>query len=186
MIYDKPEAGKVLISEPFLDDPNFKRTVILLCEHQNTGTFGLVLNRQLEKYRLADVLPDLDGLNAPLFYGGPVETNTLHFLHTRPDLFDECTKVTEDVYWGGDFDRLRFLISTNQFDNKTIRFFVGYSGWEPDQLQEETNEKVWIITDGENNDLLTDNVDQLWRNVLSNMGGNFKVMSNFPEDPRLN
>jgi len=106
-------------------------------------------------------------------------------LHTRPDLFEECSKVTDSIYWGGDFERLCFLISTKQFDHSSIRFFVGYSGWTSGQLQTEIDNNSWIITDGNENPLFEEQ-DKLWRNVLRNMGGKFKVMSNFPTDPSLN
>ena len=180
------KTGSLLISEPFMADPNFSRSVVLLCEHnKDEGSFGLVLNRKIEEHRLADIMGELDGLDAPVYYGGPVQLNTLHFLHTRPDLFDECTRVTDSIYWGGEFERLSYLISTKQFDNNSIRFFVGYSGWSAGQLQEEINQNAWFIAKGSENALFEEQ-DKLWRSVLREMGGKFKVMSNFPTDPSLN
>lgn len=182
----KLETGSLLISEPFMADPNFSRSVVLLCEHNpEEGTFGLVMNRKMEEYRLGDIMGELEALDAPVYYGGPVQPNTLHFLHTRPDLFEDCAKVTDTIYWGGNFERLCFLISTKQFDNDSIRFFVGYSGWSPNQLQAEVDQKAWIMANGSHNSLFEEQ-DKLWRNVLREMGGKFKVMSNFPVDPSLN
>ncbi len=185
MNYNTPSTGRLLISEPFMGDVNFKRTVILLCEHNTNGTFGLVLNKQLE-YRLEEIMPDLGTLDVPVYFGGPVEQNTLHFIHTRPDLFDECQKVNESVYWGGDFERLKFLVSTKQLDSQSIRFFIGYSGWGPGQLDTEVSKNSWIIADGETHNFFEEDDQKLWRTVLKDMGGKFKVMSNFPEDPSLN
>ncbi len=180
----EPAKGRMLISEPFLYDPNFKRSVILLCEHNNEGSFGLVLNKKMD-IRLEQVLPEMD-MDVPVFQGGPVELNTLHFLHTVPDLFEDSTKVTEHIYWGGDFERLKFLASTKQLSHNNIRFFIGYSGWGEGQLKAEIGKNSWYITDGEINNFFLEDDEQYWRTVLEDMGGKFKVISNFPEDPSLN
>lgn len=185
MEYQEPTTGRLLISEPFMYDPNFKRTVIMLCEHNKEGSFGLVLNKRTE-YMVGDAIPDLDIADAPLYFGGPVEPNTLHFLHTRPDLFEQCNRVTEHVFWGGDFDRLKFLLSTKQLDKDSLRFFIGYSGWSAGQLVEEIQKNSWIITDGEINNFFLEDEDKLWRRVLQDMGGKFKAIAHFPEDPSLN
>ena len=181
-----PKSGSILISEPFLKDSNFSRTVILLCEHNKDGTFGLVMNRKIEEYRLPDIMPELEALDAPLYYGGPVQPNTLHFLHTRPDLFDDCMLVTDNIYWGGKFEELTYYISTKQIANDEIRFFIGYSGWGVEQLEAEIKENTWMVHDGKQVALFEDDTEKLWRSVLRDMGGKYKVISNFPIDPSLN
>lgn len=184
MNFKEPAKGRLLISEPFLPDPNFQRSVILLCDHNNDGSFGLVLNKKMG-VRMENVLPDLD-LDVPVFRGGPVELNTLHFLHTIPDLIDNSQQVTENIFWGGDFEKLKFLASTKQLNHDNIRFFIGYSGWGAGQLNMELSQNTWFITDGEINNFFVEDDEKYWRTVLKDMGGKFKVMSNFPDDPSLN
>ncbi|WP_347159195.1 YqgE/AlgH family protein [Pontibacter chitinilyticus] len=182
----KPQSGSLLISEPFLGDPNFERSVILLCNHnEDEGTFGLVLNRS-SNLKLSDVI-DLysDTFDAELGIGGPVQYNTLHYIHNLPDL-PQAVKLGEELYWGGDFELLRARISTGLVKATDIRFFLGYSGWTPGQLQEEINKNVWIVNNNAANKLFNLDAESLWRNVLRDMGGKYKVLSNYPLDPRLN
>lgn len=182
----KPAKGKLLIAEPFMADENFKRTVILLCAHnKKEGSFGFVLNKEIP-HHLGDAIPEFDSFNAKLYYGGPVEPNTLHYLHSYGELLPNSVKLTEDLYWGGDFDILYSLINTKQIDNDKIRFFVGYSGWDAGQLEDEMKTNSWIVADCMAEYIFTDKPDVVWRKVLSDMGGDYKIMSNFPENPLLN
>ncbi len=175
-----------MISEPFLGDPNFERTVILLCSHsEQEGSFGLVLNRT-STLKLSDVL-DLEETVADveLGVGGPMQHNTLHYVHRMPDL-PQSVKLDEGLYWGGDFDMLQTMIRAGAINMEDIRFFLGYSGWTAGQLQEEIDKNVWIVNNNAANKLFNLDSDTLWRNVLREMGGKFKVLSNYPVDPRLN
>lgn len=185
----KPETGLLLIAEPFMKDPNFIRTVVLLCEHHDEGSFGLILNKPLT-VNLSQVLPEpVDEepeFEIPLYYGGPCEKNTLHFLHTIPDIPD-AAKIGKELYWGGSFEELKNRIRLGEVSNDMIRFFIGYSGWSSEQLNEELDSNDWILDKVHKvNMLFEDDPDLLWKEVLKSKGGNFKVMSNFPIDPRLN
>lgn len=183
---DEPAAGKFLISEPFMGDKNFSRSVVLICEHeQDLGTFGLVLNKELDM-TLKEAVPELVGFDAPLFFGGPVQQDTLHFIHKRKDLFEDCGVIQNGVYWSGDFDKLKYYLNGGQIDNSEIRFFLGYSGWDDGQLQEELAEASWIISSGDEQSIFELNPRKLWRSVLQKMGGTHKVLSHFPEDPMWN
>lgn len=124
----EPQKGDLLISEPYLPDPNFERTVILICEHDENGTVGFVLNKEAQ-VGLGDVMDDLNGLEMDLFVGGPVQQDTLHFLHRSQKLRKESNDVTEDVFWGGDYDKVTSMMNTREIGNSEIKFFVGYSGW---------------------------------------------------------
>ena len=93
------KSGNILLSEPFLEDPNFRRTVIFLCEHHKEGTIGFILNKPLD-IKISEAMPDLEGFNAPLFFGGPVQTDTMHFLHNLGDMIDDSVEITKGVYWG--------------------------------------------------------------------------------------
>lgn len=182
---NKPTNGKLLIAEPFMWDSNFKRTVILLCAHNESGSFGLVLNRPLE-YKLGDAVPECDQFEVPLYYGGPVEQNTLHYLHSYGKMLENSVKLAKGLYWGGDFEQLKSMINLGQIEKKRIRFFVGYSGWDVGQLEEEMESKSWIVADCLAPYIFSDDPNDIWRKVLTDMGGEYKVMANFPENPSLN
>lgn len=124
---------KILIAEPFMEDPYFKGAVVFLCECRNENAFGLILNKPTEM-KVHEVVEDFPAVENNIFYGGPVQPNTLHYLHKRGDLFSDATEVQEGIYWGGDFERLIFLLDTKQLQPEEIRFFFGYSGWEEGQL----------------------------------------------------
>jgi putative transcriptional regulator len=180
-----PAKGRLLISEPYLPDPNFERTVVLLCEHNEEGSFGFVLNRQSEA-SVADVVEQLAKVEGFAFIGGPVQQDTLHFLHRSPAIPDG-TEVFENVFWGGDFEKLSFLVDTGQLPADQVRYFLGYSGWSPGQLEEELEANSWIVTDKVDEALIFETApEDMWKRVLSGMGGRFSVMSNYPLDPRLN
>ena len=100
-----PGPGILLIADPFLKDPNFLRTVVFLCEHKEEGSFGFVLNRQYEN-TLNELIPELDEFKLPVFYGGPVQQDTIHFLHQYPEEIPGGIEVLKGVWWGGDFDKL--------------------------------------------------------------------------------
>jgi putative transcriptional regulator len=180
-----PEKGRLLVSEPFLPDPNFERTIVLLCEHNDEGSFGFVLNK-LSLVQIADVMGDLTDFSAPVYMGGPVQQDTLHYIHRLPDLKDSV-RITDDIYWGGDFDRLTFLLNTKQVDPQDVKFFLGYSGWSAGQLNEELEADSWIVNDGATELLVFEtNTELMWRETLKNMGGRFSVYSNYPVDPSMN
>ncbi|MER2998414.1 YqgE/AlgH family protein [Pontibacter populi] len=182
----KPQSGSILISEPYQGDPNFERSVVLLCNHNEAeGTFGLVLNK-LSDMKLSDVVDIYnDAFDVTLGIGGPVQFNTLHYLHRLPDL-PQAVKLGEDLYWGGDFEMLRTMIGSGLVTSADVRFFLGYSGWTAGQLQEEIDKNVWIVNNNAVNKLFNLEADTLWRSILRQMGGKYKVLSNYPVDPRLN
>lgn len=180
------KQGSVLISEPFLGDPNFERSVVLICEHETTqGTFGLILN-QTSNLLLADVLEENIYPDIPLLVGGPVQHNTLHYLHRRPDLIDGGVEIMEGVTWGGNFTQVKELLNNGVLSPNDIRCFIGYSGWEIDQLVSELKKDSWIISETTADVIFDTPAEKFWRNLLKDMGGDFKVMSNYPIDPRLN
>jgi putative transcriptional regulator len=181
----EPAAGILLIADPFLKDPNFLRTVVILCEHKEEGSFGLVLNKQLEQ-TLGELIADLEGFDLPVYYGGPVQMNTIHFLHQYPNLIPESQKVSSDIYWGGNFETLSVLIKTKGIDLKKIKFFVGYSGWGNGQLTDELKEKSWLTVAATKNLVFSTPYDEIWKGSLQQLGGDYEMMINFPIDPQLN
>lgn len=181
-----PQPGALLLSDPFLPDENFKRTVVLLCEHNNEeGSFGFVVNRPMgvKVYEAVEGFPVFD---APLYMGGPVEHNTLHYLHTLGDRLPESIQVVEGLWWGGNYEILQILVESQQITPADIRLFVGYSGWSAGQLADELTEKSWIVTQGSADHIFRQEPDALWKETLRAMGGQYQIMANFPESPLLN
>lgn len=188
--YDKnipdPERGDFLISEPFLNDPNFERTVILVCEHNDEGTFGLVLNK-LSDLRLSEVFEEKITFPAYLNIGGPVEQNTLHFIHRLADDIEGSVKLNEGLYWSGDFEQIKFMLNSGMVKEEDIQFYLGYSGWGTGQLREELDRQSWFVRKHATAKEIFDmESDILWKSILKQMGGKYKVFSNYPVDPRLN
>ncbi len=180
-----PAKGMLLISEPFLEDPNFDRTVILLCEHNDQGSFGFIIN-QSANITLKEVIEIAEGNDRPLFIGGPVEHHTLHFIHRFPNL-ENSVEIVNGVYWGGDFNQLLSLLDTGQATEDDVKFFVGYSGWESGQMEEEIKINSWIVSDIKDQSLLfIEEEKQLWKKIMASLGGKFSIYSNYPSDPRLN
>jgi putative transcriptional regulator len=180
-----PEKGRLLISEPFLPDPNFERTVVLLCEHNEEGSFGFILNKP-SMLMAGEVMDELANFNHAVFIGGPVQQDTLHFIHRHANI-EHGAEVRDGIYWGGTFDQVLTLSDTHQLDASDIKFFLGYSGWDAGQLEEELKQDSWIVCDFVTDELLFETEPaQMWKKALENMGGRFSVYSNYPVDPRLN
>lgn len=181
----KPEKGRLLISEPFLPDPNFERTVVLLCEHNEEGSFGFVVNKP-SILKVNEVMEDIKKLEDIVYVGGPVQQDTLHFLHRNTTL-EGAVKVAHEVYWGGDFEGLISQVDMGIIESKDIRFYLGYSGWGPGQLEAELEEESWIVCDFATDELLFDTEPaMIWKRALDSMGGRFSIYSNYPVDPRMN
>lgn len=180
-----PADGDLLIASANLLDPNFKRSVIFLCDHTEKGSFGLVLNHLLPM-KLSDVMRDIGGWNAPLYQGGPVQTNTLHLVHSDPALDIGSKEICPGIYWGGDFNRACELIREGTAQPDTFRFFAGYSGWAGGQLESEIKSRSWYITPATAGVVFTSNTESLWTNVLQSLGPHFKMLLDYPEDPTLN
>lgn len=180
----KPQKGCLLISEPHLPDNNFDRSVIYLCEHNEKGSFGLVLNKSSD-YKLNELVPELD-LDFSVGIGGPVENNTLHFLFRNSPLIEGSIAVGNNITWGGNYEQIIDWAHTGTaYDN--ILFYIGYSGWSEGQLEEEIERNSWIVFPEASEQLVFDTRKKnLWKEVLKEMGGRFSVFANYPTDPRLN
>ena len=186
--FDKiePKKGDLLISEPFLADPNFSRTVILLCEHNEEGSFGFVLNKPAQ-ITLNKLIEGAGNREDSVYVGGPVQQNALQFIHKNDGLIEGGVEVKEGIFWGGNFEQMLAMMEGELIPPTDIKFFVGYSGWGTDQLKSELEVKSWIISRNVNVDqIFNTDVESLWKEVLNTMGGKYKIVANFPVDPRLN
>lgn len=182
----KPKAGCLLISEPFLNEVYFQRAVILMVECENTGGMGLVLNKAGELL-LNDLIDGLENVEEiPLFCGGPVRRDRLFYLHTLGDIIPGSIKIADNLYIDGDFDViLSYLRSGNRIEGK-IRFFLGYAGWEYDQLLKEIEDNAWIVAENKLNSLIENEGNQFWRNSLLTLDRKYHQWLNYPAEPFLN
>ena len=148
MISLLPKKGCLLIEEQtILNDMSFNRSVILLTEHSEDGSVGFILNKPLA-YSINDLIPEIDA-NFVIYNGGPVEQDNLYFLHNVPELIPDSIEISYGLYWGGNFETTKELINAGKLSKQNIRFFLGYSGWETNQLEEELNDNSWIILENE-------------------------------------
>lgn len=180
-------AGRLIVATPALLDPNFYRTVVLICEHSDDGALGVVLNRPLEDAHLREHLPEWAALvTSPgvLFTGGPVEPATAIALARlrgghRPDGWAPIIGRTgllslarEPADLAGDIDGLRI--------------FSGYAGWGGGQLEGELKQEAWFVVDAEASDPFSGDPSTLWRTVLRRQRGMLATFAFFPEDPHAN
>lgn len=179
------KSGQILLAEPFMLDPYFKRAVVLLCEHHDQGSIGFILNKSIDM-KVNDLMSEFPTFDAEVFYGGPVQTDTLHYVHNVGELLEESVKVSEGVWWGGDFDKLKFLISTELIQPENIRFFVGYSGWSGGQLGEELEIGSWVGADMDANYVFKTKPAKLWSQAMYNKGDLYEIISDLPEQQSWN
>ena len=180
-----PSRGKILISEPFLCDATFGRSVVLLVDHTSEGSMGLIMNKQLPLL-VNDVVKEFKYLeDIPLYKGGPIGTDTLFYLHTLSQL-PGTLPVSNGLYLNGDFDALKKHILQGNEINGKVRFFLGYSGWECEQLIQEIKENTWIIAKEDPSYLLDGEVKDMWKNALGKLGSKYETWSRFPQVPSLN
>jgi putative transcriptional regulator len=180
-----PQKGGLLLSEPYLADPNFERTTILLTEHNEEGSVGFILNKPSDS-RVSEIMDDLKEFDSRVFIGGPVQQDTLHFVHRIGTLTD-AIEIAPGLYWGGNFDQLVALVDTQKIAATDIKFFLGYSGWSPGQLEEELKIDSWIVSDQVSEELVFEtDPEQMWKTAMRGLGGRFSIYSNYPEDPRMN
>lgn len=181
----KPEKGRVLIAEPFLEGRYFNRSVVLLTEFSDEGAVGFVLNKSVH-LNINEVLTDIEAFKSEVFIGGPVQNNQIYYLHTVPELIPNSFHIFDKLYWGGDFEILKELIKSERLGIDQIRFFAGYSGWSAGQLEDEIKENSWLVSTVEINDLMRVDNNDIWKKALSRLGGNYKLWANFPKDQSMN
>jgi len=179
-----PEQGRILISEPLLSDTYFKRSVVLITEHSEKGSMGFVLNKPVE-LTVNDLLGDFPQFEANVYIGGPVAKDTIHFIHTLGEMVPNTVHVMDNIYWGGDFDSLKELIQEGIVHPSQVRFFLGYSGWSANQLEDEIRENAWLVTQVDSSRIMSADKN-IWKKTLENLGKKYKVWSNFPENPAMN
>lgn len=181
----KPYRGSLLIAEPsILNDDSFNRSIILLTEHNEKSSVGFILNKPL-KFTLGDVIPEID-CSFVIYQGGPVEQDNLYFVHKIPELIPDSIEVSKDIYWGGNFKSLKQLLIDKKIESTDIRFFLGYSGWGANQLEDELRSNSWFVSENDFENIFRVDNETLWKNKLMQKGGEYKIWANAPNDINLN
>lgn len=186
MITDKLKKGNLLIAEPtIIGDLSFNRSVILLADYNTEGSVGFIINKPL-KYTIHDLIPDI-AARFKIYNGGPVEQDNLYFIHNIPELIPNSIEISNGIYWGGDFESTKELINKGAISNDNIRFFLGYTGWDENQLENEMESNSWIITSNSyENKIIGKSATHFWKEQILELGGEYLIWSNAPENPYLN
>ena len=186
MISIIPKKGDLLIAEPaIIGDIAFNRSIVLLADHNKDGSIGFILNKPLE-FNISDLIPEIEA-SFRVYNGGPVEQDNLYFIHKVPDLIPDSIEISLGIYWGGDFKKVVELISTGELSEKNIRFFLGYSGWDANQLSEELKSNSWVVTENiYKKAIIEKDCEAFWKEKMLEFGGEYSIWSNAPENPNLN
>ena len=176
------EVGSILVAQPFWQDEKYKRSVILLLNHDSIGSTGIILNKQTTLF-VKEALPVIT-INPPLYYGGPFDTHTVSYIHNNPAI-PEAVHIGNELYWGGNFEYLEEMIRNKQIDLRKIKFFAGFVEWSVGQLESEINEDKWWTSEFEAHELFTTSTEELWSHELLANGHIYGLLDEFP-DPSLN
>jgi putative transcriptional regulator len=182
----KAVEGCVLLSDPFTQDPYFSRSAILLCRHNKKETFGFVLTNYIEidLHKLDENMPEII---TKISFGGPVEKDNLFYIHTFGKEIEGAEKIMDTLYFGGDYEMLFELIKADPKRINEVRFFIGYAGWDFEQLNNEMKDHSWIaVTNISEKEILSTSSDHFWKDCMTKQGSKFEMISNFPLDPSEN
>jgi putative transcriptional regulator len=186
MVTTKPQKGDLLIAEPaIIGDVSFNRSIVLLADHSDEGSIGFILNKPLE-YNINDLIPEVEA-TFKVYNGGPVEQDNLYFIHKIPHLIPNSIEISLGIYWGGDFTKVAELIENNTIKESDIKFFLGYSGWESNQLENELKASSWVVTKNiYKKNIIEKGYETFWKEKMLEFGGEYSIWSNAPENPSYN
>lgn len=186
MITLKPKKGNLLIAEPsIMGDISFNRSIVLLADHTDEGSIGFILNKPFD-FGVKDLVPEIE-LDFKVYNGGPVEQDNLYFIHKIPELIPNSIEISLGIYWGGDFSSIVDLINEKKITDQDIRFFLGYSGWNENQLEDELVSNSWVVTENVyENEIISKEDDSFWKEKMIELGGKYSIWSNAPENPSYN
>ncbi|MCM5663597.1 YqgE/AlgH family protein [Galbibacter mesophilus] len=186
MVALTPKKGHLLIAEPsIIGDVAFNRSVVLLAEHNSEGSIGFILNKPLE-FRLNELVPEIKK-SLKVYNGGPVEQDNLYFIHKIPHLISNSIEISNGIYWGGDFETIIDLINQGDIKDSEIKFFLGYSGWDMFQLEKELTSNSWVVSENKyKSNVIKKSPMDFWKEKMLELGGDYLIWSNAPENPILN
>ena len=183
MFNDSISKGQFVIANPMVNDHDFSRTVILICEHSNYGSVGFIINKPMPN-KVSDFIPSLQ-CDFKVYDGGPVEKHNLYFVHSRPDLISNSIKINENLYWSGEYDDLKKALAYGLIQEEEIRFYLGYAGWAKNQLKDEINGKNWTAFSNNINIFQNWN-ENFWKEQMKNISKESLFWINLPKNPSLN
>lgn len=178
--------GCFLIASPTLRDPNFARTVVLLCEHGEHGSLGLVVNRPTE-HSVSDAISGVpENATQPLFWGGPVQQHVVLVLHRHRFDAPDGEEIADGMALGGDSDVLMQILESTPNAASQVRVFSGYAGWGSGQLEAEMEEHSWIVRPGTARLVFDVDPESVWSESLIELGPRYAHLTTMPLDPRVN
>ena len=182
----KMEKNQILVATPnIFGDLYFRRTVVLQVGDSNNTIMGFILNKKMN-YTLNEITPKIKK-PFPLFYGGPIETDSLFFIYSSKVKVKDAIPISKNLNWGGDFNEIIELIKHNKISKDDIKFFLGYSGWSQSQLKIEIKENSWEIFEQFDESLvLSKKTENIWKNFINLKGEKYLMWSNSPENPGHN
>lgn len=182
----EPKKGRILVAEPFLPGSYFNRSVILLVAHSEKGTIGFILNKKVD-YPIKEIIPDFPDFDADVYIGGPVSTDSVYFIHSLGEEISGSIHIKENLYWGGDFEELKDKIRMGMVKSGDVRFFMGYSGWDSGQLEEELAENSWLVSEIQSENVMdVAQKSTMWLQSIREIGGKYLMWEHFPENPSMN
>jgi putative transcriptional regulator len=176
------EVGSVLLAQPFWQEQDYKRSVILILDHDKWGSTGIILNK-LSNLNVQDILSD-SNLYHPVYYGGPHKTDMITYVHNYNTL-PETKKIGNGLYFGGEPESLISMIQQGKLNGGVIRFCAGHVEWGPGELESETSEGQWWVSDIKADELFNMPYERLWSYKLLSSGHLYGVLDECP-DPNLN
>jgi putative transcriptional regulator len=182
------EKGSLLIANPVLPDPNFSRTVILLCDHDEQGSFGLVINRSIQ-LKAPDLFLNINILksyNEKIYLGGPVSQSMVFFLCRSPSAAGKLDEVCSGVYLGSNLETLESLYASLKNPEQDIRFYLGYSGWSGGQLAEEMEQNSWLVQKANEQFIFLDSESLIWPKAVNSLGEKYQYLTKAPVNPQWN
>ncbi|MCU0329103.1 MAG: YqgE/AlgH family protein [Chitinophagales bacterium] len=184
----KLKPGQFLLSEPFMEDEVFAKSIILLMDYDILeGSFGLILNQTMP-YDITDFLTDFPMKNKSLNFGGPVDTKRLFYIHRKSNI-PNAIGLSQNLFFAGDLDVIRQAYEQGDIKAEDIQFYLGYAGWSSGQLEEEIQEQSWIVSD----QLILEDIvfskgsfEAQWKDAFLKLGGKYKEIVNYPFSNDLN
>lgn len=179
-----PQKGRILISEPFLAGDFFSRSTVLLVDYSSSGAVGFILNKPYEA-QINELFSLSSIFVSEVFVGGPVSDDSLFYIHTLGDKIQGSINIKDELFWGGNFEELKSVILSGKAKAEQVKFFVGYSGWSPGQLEEEISGNSWLVADVDSKRVMK-STRNLWLESVKKAGRHYETWLNFPEDPNSN
>ena len=181
----KASIGDVLISEPFLDDFYFRRSAILIVDHNDEGSFGVVINKRLN-IPFNDIIMGFPKFDAEVYLGGPVDTDRVFFIHTIGEMIPDSHKIMSGLYWSGNINALKAMIKNDLIKSHEVRFYVGYAGWDGGQIRKELKANTWLVGKFSTKEILHTMPSKMWSNFVNKLGNKYILWNKFPVNPSDN